>query len=123
MTADTRSNMLKSVAVSNPELASNNNNNNDDNNNRPGQNTVTQNKSKSKPDSSRRVVIHSIFFHPFARRMTFDMCSELARTKTDRERLGVGTRRVCSFLTQSLLLQLCDCNGHHPSINAREVFP
>lgn len=40
MTADTRSNMLKSVAVSNSELASNNNNNNDNdngNNNRPGQ--------------------------------------------------------------------------------------
>lgn len=37
MTADTRSNMLKSVAVSNPELASNNNDNNNNYNNRPGQ--------------------------------------------------------------------------------------
>lgn len=61
---------------------------------------MTQNKSKSKPDSSRRVVIHSIFFHPFARRMTFDMCSELARTKTDRK--GLASGRVASVLFDSV---------------------
>lgn len=38
MTADTRSNMLKSVVVSNTELASNDNNDNNNNSNhRPGQ--------------------------------------------------------------------------------------